>query len=519
MTTSYPPAGPGAATPMPLSPPATPGSIPPVGPPTAQQPASPPPPPRHRRGAVPLAAAVALVVGAAGGLAIGHVAWSNAPVFESAASPAATSGPGGGTGGSGGSGTSGGSDGSDSSGQGGPGSTGGLSGSSGSGLGGDGSGSGDSGNGSGQNGYRNLLPPFLIPLLPGEGSGGFGSNGNPGSGGNPRSGGNSGDGGSELRGTEQQPGTVTSAPGAPDDVSAIAAKVDPAVVDIDDLFGYQQAAGAGTGIVLTADGLVLTNNHVIDGATTIQAIDQGNGKTYTATVVGYDASSDIALLQLKGAAGLATATLGDSSTVTVGEPIVGIGNAEGVGGTPSAAGGSVTALDQDVSIGDDMYGTVTTLNGLIQINSDILPGDSGGPLVTADGTVIGIDTAAATDQEQATDTYEGEAIPINTAKAIVATIESGHGTSTVHVGETAALGLLMQGTQVGGVIPGGAAAAAGVQAGDQITSVGGHDVTTGQALHSVMLGYRPGQSVTLGWTDPSGAGHQATVTLGTGPAA
>lgn len=445
------------------------------------------------------------MIGAAGGVLIGHLTWSNAPVFEAAPTPTTGTSPAAGNGGSG--------SGSNGLGNGGTGSNG---------L-GDGGGLGNGELGDGGTG-QGALPPFLIPLLPGEGSGGAGEGGTGlgnGSGGDGLGNGSdgSGDGGFGDGGTQQQPGTISSAPGAPGDVSGIAAKVDPAVVDIDDLFGYQQAAGAGTGIVLTAGGLVLTNNHVIDGATAIQATDQGNGKTYTATVVGYDPTSDIALLQLHGASGLTTATLGDSSTVTVGEPIVGIGNAEGVGGTPSAAGGSVTALDQNVSVGDDMYGTVTTLTGLIQINSDILPGDSGGPLVTADGKVIGIDTAAAAGQEDATSGYEGEAIPINTAKAIVATIESGRGTAAVHVGPTAALGLLMQGTVVGGVIADGAAATAGVQAGDEITSVDGHEVTTGQQLQSVMLGDHPGQSVTLAWTDPDGAAHRATVTLGTGPAA
>jgi S1-C subfamily serine protease len=166
-----------------------------------------------------------------------------------------------------------------------------------------------------------------------------------------------------------------------------------------------------------------------------------------------------------------------------------------------------------------MYGTVTTLKGLIQVNSDILPGDSGGPLVDSTGAVVGIDTAAAAGQADAGSGFEGEAIPINTAKAIVATIESGRGTAAVHVGPTAVLGLLMQGTEVGGVVTGGAAAAAGVRAGDRITSVGGHRVTSGQDLRHVMLGYRPGRAVTLGWTDPGGATHRASVTLGSGPAA
>lgn len=451
----------------------------------------PPTPPaskhRHRRGALPLAAAIALVVGAAGGLGIGHVAWSNAPTFEAAPAQSGTA----------------------------PGDNGASGG-----LGSDNGGPGNGSAGSGNSGFGSI-PPFLIPLLPGGATGGgqgSGSAGNGSGNGGLVPGGGLGQGSGS--GT-QQPGTITSAPGAPSNISAIAAKVDKSVVDIDDLFSYQQAAGAGTGIVLSSTGLVLTNNHVIDGATSIQATDRGNGKTYMATVVGYDPTHDVALLQLHGASGLATATLGDSSTVKVGEPVVGIGNAGGVGGTPSAAGGSVTALNQSVQVGDDMYGTTTRLNGMIQVNADILPGDSGGPLVTKNGDVVGIDTAAAAGQENNTNAaaYEGEVTPINTAKSIVATIESGHGTAQVHVGPTAALGLLMSGNQVEGVITGGAGAAANLQAGDTITAVGGHQVTSGTSLQRIMLRYRPGQKVELTWADPSGTSHSATVALGTGPAA
>lgn len=466
--------------------------------------------PHRRRWLTPLVGVGALVIGAAGGLGIGHVAWPNAPTFVAAGPTAATPAPGSSSAPNqitvppGGPHTSTGQSGSQ-----------GQSGQSGSqGRSGlpnlqdpFGNGGGDGGN------SQSLLPPFLIPLLPGlQGGSGSGQSQIPGTtpgttpGTNPNA--------------TQQPGTITSAPGAPSNISAVAAKVDRGVVDIDDLFGYQQAAGAGTGIVLTSTGLVLTNNHVIDGATTIQATDQGNGKTYTATVVGYDPSHDVALLQLHGASGLTTATIGDSSTVTVGQPVIGIGNAEGVGGTPSAAGGKVTALHRSVTVGDDMYGTSEHLTGLIEVNSDILPGDSGGPLVTKTGAVIGIDTAAAAGQGQSASGDLGEAIPINTAMSVAKAIESGHGTAQIHVGATAALGLLMNGTTVGGVIPSGAAAAAGVQAGDTITSVGGHAVTTGAQLSAVMLGYHPGTKVSLAWTDGStGTAHHAMVTLGTGPAA
>jgi S1-C subfamily serine protease len=124
----------------------------------------------------------------------------------------------------------------------------------------------------------------------------------------------------------------------------IRAATNPGLVDVVTTLGYQGAKAAGTGVVLTSNGEVLTNNHVVKGATSIKAIDKGNGRTYTAKVVGYDASHDIAVIQLQHASGLQTANLGDSSTVRVGDKVVGIGNALGRGGTPAAATGKVTAL-------------------------------------------------------------------------------------------------------------------------------------------------------------------------------
>ena len=147
--------------------------------------------------------------------------------------------------------------------------------------------------------------------------------------------------------------------------------------------------------MLSSNGVILTNNHVIDGATSISVTDIGNHKTYTASVVGYDRTKDIAVLQLHNASGLQTATLGNSSNASVGEDVVGVGNAGGTGGTPSAAGGTVTALNQSITASDDGDGTSEQLSGLIETNADIQPGDSGGALVDTSGDVLGIDTAAS----------------------------------------------------------------------------------------------------------------------------
>ena len=191
--------------------------------------------------------------------------------------------------------------------------------------------------------------------------------------------------------------------------------------------------------------MILTNNHVIDGATSISVTDVGNHKTYTGSVVGYDRTKDIAVVQLHNASGLQTATLGDSSNVSVGQNVVGVGNAGGTGGTPSAAGGTVTALNQSITASDDGDGTSEQLSGLIQTNADIQPGDSGGALVDTSGTVLGIDTAASAgfsfqsnDQSQGN---QGYAIPINAALTIARAIEAGSGSSTVHIGQTAFLGV------------------------------------------------------------------------------
>ncbi len=322
--------------------------------------------------------------------------------------------------------------------------------------------------------------------------------------------------------------------------SQIASRVDPALVDVKSTLGYQQATAYGTGIVLTSNGEVLTNNHVVDGATSVSVTDVGNGKTYTATVVGYDESADVAVLQLSGASGLTTATTGNSSTVKVGDNVVGLGNAGGVGGTPSVAAGTVTALNQSITASDESSGSSEQLSGLIETNADIQAGDSGGPLVNAYGQVIGMDTAASSNfqfggsgssnsgQDSGT---QGYAIPINTALSIASQIEAGQASSTVHIGATAFLGLEIAGSSqqggfgggsgvtLAGVASGTPAAAAGLGQGDVITSLGGQTVSTGSDIQKILVGHHPGDKISIGWTDSSGQSHTATVTLASGPTA
>jgi S1-C subfamily serine protease len=323
-------------------------------------------------------------------------------------------------------------------------------------------------------------------------------------------------------------GTSSSATGDPASVAAI---IDPALVDIVSTFTYQQAEGAGTGIVLTATGEILTNNHVISGATSISVTDVGNGQTYTASVVGYDAAHDVAVLQLKGASGLQTASI-STVAATVGESVVAAGNVGGTGGAPTAAAGSVTAVTQSITASNELTGTSEQLSDLIQVNANIQSGDSGGALVDTAGSVIGINTAGSSNYSLSSATGRGYAIPIADAMTIVTAVEAGQGSTTTHVGASAFVGVLMgspsngrvgrssrTGALVGGVVAGDPAAKAGIIAGDIITSLGGKTVDSATTLGQLMIGYHPGDAVTIGWVNASGTAHTAKVTLVSGPPA
>ena len=313
----------------------------------------------------------------------------------------------------------------------------------------------------------------------------------------------------------------------------IASRVDPAIVDVTSTLGYQQATAKGTGIVLTSNGEILTNNHVINGATSISVTDIGNGKTYKATVVGYDESQDIAVLQLSGASGLTTASTGDSSTVGVGDGVVALGNAGGTGGTPAVAPGAVTALNQAITATDEGSGSSEQLTGLVETNAAIEAGDSGGPLVNSHAQVIGIDTAASTNYQfgggngnggfgapggfggsgssnsAGGSMTQGYAIPINTALSIARQIEAGQASSTVHIGATAFIGLQIasqqssyyQGVVLGGAQAGTPAAKAGLAQGDVVTALDGKSVSSGTQIQQILVGKHPGDKVSITWTD------------------
>ncbi|RFD26350.1 serine protease [Mycobacterium uberis] len=298
------------------------------------------------------------------------------------------------------------------------------------------------------------------------------------------------------------------------------AMVAPQVVNISTKFGYNNAVGAGTGIVIDPSGFVLTNNHVISGATAISAFDVGNGKTYGVDVVGYDRTQDVAVLQLRDANNLPTAII--DGDVVIGEPIVALGNTGGQGGQPSVLRGRVVALNQTVQAFDALTGAQETLSGLIQIDAPIKPGDSGGPVVNSDGQVVGMNTAA-------TDNYkmlggQGFAIPIGRAMRIVGAIRSGAGSKTIHIGPTAFFGLGVvdnngNGVRVVRVVETGPARAAGISVGDFITSVDGVSVNGATTMADVLVPHHPGDTVVVNYHVAGGSNRTANVTLAEGPPA
>jgi S1-C subfamily serine protease len=322
----------------------------------------------------------------------------------------------------------------------------------------------------------------------------------------------------------------------------IARSVDKGLVDINTNLSYQDSQAEGTGMVLTSNGLVLTNNHVIEGATSITARDVSNDKVYTATVVGYDPSKDIAVLQLKNASGLSTVSLGNSKKLSKGELVVGIGNAGGVGGTPSYAAGSVLALDQSLTASDSQSATGSeNLSGMIEMSTNIQPGDSGGPLVNSKGKVLGIDTAAATAgggfgfENFATNVSQAYAIPINTALTIAKSIENGDVSASVHIGETAFMGVEIasannasqsnvgtpattNGVVIEGVISGTPAAATALVSGDVITSVNGRSITTALELQTILQALKPGDTIQVDYVTQSDAAESLSLQLSSGPA-
>ena len=300
-------------------------------------------------------------------------------------------------------------------------------------------------------------------------------------------------------------------------------EVTPGLVDVRANLPYSNEVSDNTGIVLSAAGLVLTSNNDITGSTSVKATLVGSGRTYTARVLGYDATQDVALLQLEGAKDLPVATLGNSSQVTIGMPVLALGNAQGEGGV-TPAGGIINALDRSISSGGGVEGPITQhLHDMDQTTVRIGLGDDGGALADSAGQVIGmITTANTTSGQQST---IGFAIPISTAVAIAREISTGQASSTVYLGEPGFLGVEVQtstsqgpsGALIASLIGGSPASRAGLGAGDVITGVNGLPVTTPASLSTLLRRYHPGDVVSVSWTASHGATHSTRITLGNGP--
>jgi S1-C subfamily serine protease len=343
----------------------------------------------------------------------------------------------------------------------------------------------------------------------------------------------------------------------------IVTKIKPGLVLINTTLQFESEVAAGTGMVLNTDGLVLTNNHVIEGSTKITATVISTGKTYQAKVVGYDQTGDVALIQLQNASGLTTVPIGNSSSVKAGNAVVALGNAEGQGKITATAG-HITALNQTITASDEAASTSTeTLHGMIQTNANIVPGDSGGALASSVG-VIGMDTAGDDSGDQQ-GPAAGFAIPINTALSVARQIAAGHASSVITIGYPPFVGVFIasgsssnpqtqaqqqgqqnggfggsgstpgcynsnadvtvpsdiapvsSGTLIDGTICGSPAAAADMTGGAVITAVNGQAVGSPDDFASIMKRFRPGDTISVTWVSPSGQRTTSRLHLTAGP--
>lgn len=315
----------------------------------------------------------------------------------------------------------------------------------------------------------------------------------------------------------------------------IAGKLDPTLVDIGVEIGggngQVAAEGAGTGIIVTSDGDILTNNHVVDQASSIKVYFNGRGFGHPAEVIGIDPSADVALIHVDGLSGLPTAALADSSSLKVGEAVVALGNAGGRGGRPSVTEGRITGLNRDVAAQTET-GSIEHLTGMIQSNAPIQAGDSGGALVNAAGQVVGMITAGESGPQP--NTTIGFAVPMGKAVPIAEQIRVRKGSTDIIIGEIGYLGVQVQdpttstmhalgvqttaGALIVGFTQGSAAERAGIPKHALVVGVDGHPVTSVDSLGTALLHTRPGQTVTVYWLNRKGR-HTTRVTLGSGPPA
>ncbi len=327
-----------------------------------------------------------------------------------------------------------------------------------------------------------------------------------------------GSGGTSTRTTSQVVDTGDS-PATDGSVEQVASVVLPSVVKID--VATSEGEGSGSGIVLSSDGQILTNNHVVEGAgeggrITVSFSD---GSHADATVLGADPLTDTAVIQAEGVEGLTPATMGTSGNVDVGQQVVAIGSPFGLDATVTS--GIVSALNRPVNVGTDAEGNATVYPA-IQTDAAINPGNSGGPLVDMEGNVIGINSSirsGGSSTTQAGSIGLGFAIPIDEVMAIVEDLAAGETPAHARLGigvqdaaTTSTAVRISDGAVVGEITDGSAAQAAGLQSGDVITRVDEEEITSADSLIATVRSYRPGDEVTITF-QRDGEEQTATVTL------
>ena len=313
----------------------------------------------------------------------------------------------------------------------------------------------------------------------------------------------------------------------PQDIQGILAKVEPGVVSVRTQ-GFEQGAffpvsGAGTGMILTPDGEVLTNAHVVKGATSITVTLFHETQSRPADVISADANADVALVKIRNASGLATVKLGDSDKLRVGDDVVAIGNALALPGGSTVTEGIVSALGRSISDPSE------SLSNLIQTDAAINPGNSGGPLVNSAGEVIGMNTAViqGTPSGDAIAQNIGFAIAANTFKQTLAQLRKGGpaaasafmGVSTITLTSDIKdrYGLSVdKGAVVTEVVPGSPAENGGLAPGDVITKFGGKDVTSADDVLAIVRDHKPGDKIAITW-ERGDKQMTGTITLGSRP--
>jgi len=303
-------------------------------------------------------------------------------------------------------------------------------------------------------------------------------------------------------------------------VEQVAAKVVPSVVKLEVTAGRQ--AEEGSGIILSSDGLILTNNHVIAGAKdaprgTVTKVTFADGSTAPFTIVGQDPSSDIAVVRAEGVDGLTPITLGSSADLRVGQDVVAIGSPLGLEGTVTT--GIISALNRPVAAGGDIRNQNTVLDA-IQTDAAINPGNSGGALVNMNGELVGVNSAIATlgggpsTKAQSGSIGLGFAIPVDQAKRIADELikygKASHASLGVQVTNEAGT----DGAKIMEVNSDGAAAAAGLPSGVVVTRLDDRVINSANALVAAVRSKAPGDKVKLTFVDESGKPRTIEVTLG-----